>query len=337
MCIALVESGWQQEPRTPFGNDILGCAIAALSLRGQLAEARVLLKKNPSTDALLNLAIDRRHQALWPEIDGFVRDRFRKSLEVDVTRAAAVAKAAPKDFTAVTYHMQSLRAAGRYDEALAVGKALVGDKAQIEIGGNDAFWLVNEYAADLRASGRMEEAIAAMDGVIALGVDRYPELASLMINRAELVIAVGRPKSGLESLAELEAQHFDKLNNFGKMWVWANSACALRALARDDEAKAMDAKLATNPGDNWSAATHAAACRNDTKAVADLLVRRLRDSDARPPALGLFIVFEGREARTPAEQAVEQTMRKARAMPEVQAEFAKYGRAIHYAGTTQGL
>jgi hypothetical protein len=33
---------------------------------------------------------------------------------------------------------------------------------------------------------------------------------------------------------------------------------------------------------------------------------------------------------------MRQAMAKARTMPEVQAEFQKYGRAVHYAGTTQG-
>jgi tetratricopeptide (TPR) repeat protein len=232
--------------------------------------------------------------------------------------------------------MQALRALGRFQEALAAGKTLASDKAQIEVVGHDAFWLVNEYAGNLHALGRVDEAIAALDGVVALGIDRYPELASIAINRAETVHAAGRYQAALDSYAEIEAQHFDKLNSYGKMWVWAGKACALTALGRDDEAKAMQAKLASKPEDNWNAATAAAACRSDIKAIADMLVIRLRDSDARPGALGLFIQFGAPEARTPVENAMRDAVAKARAMPQVQAEFAKYGRAIRYAGTTQG-
>ncbi len=32
ICIALADAGWQQEPRSAFGNGVLGCAIASHSL-----------------------------------------------------------------------------------------------------------------------------------------------------------------------------------------------------------------------------------------------------------------------------------------------------------------
>jgi hypothetical protein len=67
-----------------------------------------------------------------------------------------------------------------------------------------------------------------------------------------------------------------------------------------------------------------------------MLVTRLRDGDERPAALGLFMTFGTPEAHTPREMAMREVMAKARAMPAVQAEFQKYGRAIKYAGTTQG-
>lgn len=336
LCITLVQAGWQQTPRTLLGDTLLGCAITAHSLRSDLAAARADLAKDPPTNTLVTLAIDQRHHALWSEIDRMASDRFRRSLEREAERAAAAAAVAPKDYQVVTRQMQTLRALGRFQEALAAGKALANDKAQIEIGGRDAFWLVNEYASNLRALGRTDEAIAALDGVLALGIDHYPELASLAINRAEIVVATGRFQAGLDSLAVLETEHFDQLSAYGKMWVWANKACALHGLDRDEEAKAVIAKLAAKPDDNWSAATAAAACRDDSKAIATMLISRLHDSDARPDALGLFIQFDTPEVRTPFEKMIRLSMAKARAFPEVQTEFAKAGRMVRYAGTTQG-
>jgi tetratricopeptide (TPR) repeat protein len=232
--------------------------------------------------------------------------------------------------------MQALRALGRYADAVQIGAALANDKTQVEVTGTDAFWMIDEYAANLRAMGRIDDAIAALNGVLALGIDSYPELTSLAINRDDMVIAAGRYQAGLDSASDLEAHHLDQLSPYGQAWVWANEDCALRALGRTDDAKVPEAKLAAKPEDNWSAAAAAAACRGDTKAIADMLVTRLRDDTARPMALGLFITFEGRDARTPLETAMRQAMAKARAMPEVQAEFRKYGREVRYAGTTQG-
>jgi tetratricopeptide (TPR) repeat protein len=172
--------------------------------------------------------------------------------------------------------------------------------------------------------------------VLALGVDRYPDLGSLMINRAEMAIAAGHYDEAIKSLTKLETEQPDSLSPYGTMWIWANTSCALHASGKAEEAKAMDAKLAAKPDDNWSAVTAAAACRGDVKAVGDLLIKRLREDDARMTALGLFIQFGTPEARTPFEQQVRDVMARARALPEVQAEFAKYGRTIRYAGTTQG-
>ena len=336
LCIALDQGGWQQSPRTDFGNNMLGCAIEAYSLRGELAQARVGLAKGPAAQTLVTLAIDRSHQALWPDIDRIGADRFRKSLMREADQAEIAAKAAPRDYGAVTYQMQTLRALGRFQDALAVGKALAGDTAQIEVAGTDAFWLVNEYAGNLRALGRMDEAIAALDGVLALGVERYPDLASIAVNRAEFILAAGRFQAALDRLNELETRHFDTLSPYGKMWVWADKTCALEALGRSAEAKALAEQVAAKSGDNWSAVTKAAACRNDTKAIADSLLRRLGDSTERTGALGLFITFETPEAHTAFDQAQHQAIAKARALPAVQAEFAKYGRVVRYAGTSQG-
>lgn len=335
ICIALAEGGWQQAPRTSFGNAMLGCAITAHSLRGELAEARALLAKAPPTDTLVTLAIDRRHRALWPDVNRFGQDGFRKSLEQESARATTAAAAAPGNYETVMTRMQTLRALGRFEEALVAGKALAGDKAKVEVAGTDGFWLVNEYAYNLRAIGRMDDAIAAMDAVLSLGTDRYPELVSMAINRAEMLIAAGRFQAWLDSLAELE-KHPEQVSAYGMTWIWANQACGMRGLGRLDEAKAVEVKLATKSSDNGSAATAAATCRNDTQAIADLLIARLRDDDARSAAIGLFIGFAVPEAHTPFETRRRDALARARAMPAVQAEFAKCGRTIRYAGTTQG-
>lgn len=230
ICIALADAGWQQEPGTAFGNAMLGCAIAGHSLRGELAEARAGLTKNVPTNSLVSMAIDRRHAALWPELDRLGADRYRKNLEHEANRAATAAKTAPKDYAVATHQMRTLRALGRFQEALGVGKHLAADKAQIEIVGSDAFWLVNEYANDLRYQGHIDDAIVALDNVLALGVDRYPELGSLVINRSEMAIAAGHFQKAFDDLTELERKRFDHLSAYGKMWVWANQACALWGL-----------------------------------------------------------------------------------------------------------
>lgn len=336
ICLALSASGWQQTPRTAFGDTILRCAILAHVRRGQMAEARALLANEPSAKTLVTLAAERRYQSFWPAVDRMMADHFRGALQADARRAAAAAKAAPTSYKAVLYQMQTLRALGRFDEAIAVGKPLATDRARIEMVGPDGFRLVNEYAAALKMAGRPDEAIAALDLVIGLGIEQYPDLAPIAINRADMLSAMGKDQAALDSFNSLAADHLDRLNAHGRSYVWAGRACVLYRMGRLDEAKADEAKLTAKPADNWGAATRVVTCRGDVKATATILLDRLRDEDARNDVFDQFLTFETAEAQMPMEQTILQTLAKARATPEVQAEFAKYARPLHYAGTSQG-
>lgn len=336
LCILLDQVGFQQQPRTGIGKGILDCAIVAHSRRGELAAARAALAKGPTTAAGVYLALDRRHQALWGDVDRLMGSGFRKSLEQDVKTATAAAEAAPRDYPQRTEQMQTLRAVGRYAEAIAAGKALADDKAQIEVIGADAFWLVNEYARNLWALGRFDEALGRMSDLLALDVQRYPDLGPLAINRSEMLLRLERYQETVDALTSLETKAPTSLNDVGKMWLWANRACALRGMGRAAEAKADEDRIVAKTAENWSAATLAAACRGDVAAVSALLVTRLRDEDTRPGALPLFITFQTAEGETPFEARINAVVDQAKASPAVVEAFGKVGRTVRYAGSSQG-
>jgi len=324
------------EPRTTAGSSNLACAIDAHSRRGELDQARAGMARNPGAQALAGLALDRRHQALWPDSDRLGADGFRKAMEQDAERAAAAAKAAPGNAKLLTDQMRALRKLGRYGEALALGKPIAANKAQIETIGDDAFWLVNEYANNLSYSGHIDDAIATFDGLLSLGIASYPQLVSMAINRAMLLNDAGRHDRALAAVLELENNHPDQISLYGRMWVWAEHACALHALGRGDEAKAVEAKMAAKPDDNWAAMSRAAACRKDVPALATILITRLRDESERGGALGLFVRFRNTETILPYEAQLRATVQAATQTPAVQAEFQKVGRVITYAGNHAG-
>jgi len=219
--ITIANAGWQQKPSTDFGRSMLGCAVIAHSLRRELVEARAGLAQGLPTEILISLAIDWRHEALLSSIDRMGCDGFRRNLEREAAEAAVSANAAPKNYKTVTQQTSALRALGRYEDAVEAGRGLAGDTVQIEVAGRDGFWLVNEYALNPRALSRLDDAIAAMDGVLALGPDCYPDLVPLEINRAGMVIAAGRYQAAIDSLTQTEAQRSGTLNAYGIMWVWA--------------------------------------------------------------------------------------------------------------------
>ncbi|MBU6266885.1 MAG: DUF3857 domain-containing protein [Sphingomonadales bacterium] len=336
LCTVLVDAGWQQAPRTRWGNQLLGCAIATHVRRAELPQARALLAKEPSAGSLISLSIDRRNEAIWPDIEKLAADGFRKALDREVANASTAMKAAPKDYPAVTRTLAALRAAGRAAEAVTLGKAYASDIKAIEAVGDNGFWLVNEYASSLADSGHLDDAIAAFDAVLKLGVDNYPSLINLAINRAGALASAGRHAEAVAALQEIDTKQQRGTSPYGRMFVWANMACSHRALGHAAEADALDAKLAEKPSDNWSAAASAAACRGDSAAIAKMLVTRLAEPESREAALALFIRFTGPIVLPAFDQRLRAVRQAALADPAVQAEFRKYGRAVTVAGTSAG-
>lgn len=329
LCIALADGGWQMQPRGSGGDAMLSCAIVAHALRGEWAAARSGLAQGPVASTLASLALDRRYQPLWSDLDKLGADGFRKSMERDLEAASA---APPRDPKALLRKARALRALGRNADAEALEKPLATDMGQVEVIGDDAFWLVNDYAEVLRDQGRVEEAVAAMDRALALGVDRYPSLVNLAINRLQLLDSAGRPQAVLDAAKGLEEKSAGITSVFGRMWIWAEMACAQRALGQTADAAATEAKMAEKADENRYAMARAAACRGNVAEIAETLVARLKSADTRSSVLDLFVVFGGPQVLSPFDQRLRQTMQAATQRPEVQAEFRKQGRAVRFAG-----
>jgi transglutaminase-like putative cysteine protease/tetratricopeptide (TPR) repeat protein len=332
LCIALAESGWNLAPRTEGGDAMLGCAIGALARKGELARARTLLALDPGSASLTQMAMDRRYEALWPELDRQGADGFRKVLEREVSAAAAAQKAAPASYPLAQRLVTALRRLGRLQEAADLARPMVSDHATVENVGEDAAWLVDAYANVLQSQGKPGEALAAFDDLMKMGIDNYPWLVSLAINRATVLNAMGRHGEVLTALAELEVA--GKPSPYGRRWMDAEKACALHGLGRGAEAAPLERAMALDPSVNPEALTRATACRGDVAAVAAQLVARLDDEYRRDGVLGQFLPSTDSPLGMPFEARVQAVMKQARARPEVQAALRRVGRTIRYAGTS---
>lgn len=332
LCITLANGRWQQQPRTAAGNGMLGCAIEAQARRGRIADARALLAENPSVETLVNLAVDKRYAGLWPDFAPQVTAGFKGAIADEVAQAAEAASRAPDDFEAATRYLRALRTAGQPERAVKAGRALADRKDRIEAIGSSAFWFVNEYAYALAESGRVDEAIARMDGLIALGVDSYPDLVSQVINRAQMLNLWDRSALALPAFVEADEKFAGHASLFGRMWIWSGAACALHDLGRGAEARVYQDKLAQKPEENVAAVTLAAACRDDRKTIEAQLLARLDDPEKRGGVLEGFIRFDAPGATSRFQTRIRQAMAAVRATPAVQDKFRNYGRAVTFAG-----
>jgi len=332
LCVTLASAGWGVTPRTAEGGYYLKCAAEAHVRRGALDKAREILALGLPADVLAGLAIDRRFQAVWPDLEVQARTGFKAQIEAEIESAAKAAKDAPEDFTAATRHLRALGLAGRADAAVAAGRTLAGRRDLIEASGEPAFWFVNQYADALAEAGQADAALGQMDALIALDPDSYPELISQVINRAGMLSEWGRPEAAFAAYDEAETKYAEHASLYGKMWIWAGKACALREIGRAGEAEALDRQLAENARENRSAVTKAAACRGDEAAIEEQLVARLDDPMTRNAALGEFLKFE-KQSGSPFELKLRRIVERVRARPAIQAKLTLYGRSVPYAGT----
>lgn len=337
VCITLADGGFGMEPRTAQGSYILGCAIRAHAERGEWDAARKGIALNPGTHALLSIGMDRRYQALWPEIDRIGHDAFQSSLEQDLARAVAAARAVPDNDKLATARITALRRLGRYDQALAVAEPLLANRSRIETVGDDAFWLIDDKARVLRSLGKGDAALAALDQALTFGIEEYHTLAGIAINRAELLNDAGRHAEALAAMQDLESKHDSLINGFGRMFVWGAQACALDALGRPEEARVVAAKMAAKADDNPMAMLQLHACRKDDAAVKAQLIALVRDEHHRQEVMALFVRPKTRSPALPFQAQMRNRVLAALDDPEVQAEFRKIGRIMPYAGTDAGV
>lgn len=335
-CIAMVSADWQLTPRSLMGDQILGCAIAAQTKRGQLAAARALLDKSPPASTLASMSSNRTYQALWPDLDRQAGDGFQKALERDLARTVLALKATPDAMDKIQSQMQALGALGRYEAAAELARPVVADMNKIEAAEEEGFWLVNSYSNALMHMGKFDESVAALDKVLALGVDRYPSLVSMAINRLEVLYDAERFQAILDDGAALEKGSGDRISDFGRMWIWAYQACARYALNQTAEGRAIEEKMAAKSSTNQHAMAMALACRGDEAALADQILARLEDEDQRDSTLDLLLVFKGKDMLSPRRQRILQTVARALQTPKVQAAVKRLGRPVNYAGTRQG-
>ena len=336
LCVSLADADWNLAPRTVEGNLMLGCALSAHVRDGDVARARAMLALEPAVSTLVLAAMDQRDKALWPDLDRIGADGFRKALEREATEAATAAKAAPKDYKVAYRLVRALRQLGRAEEAAEVARPLVEDRAALETVGEDAAWLVDQYAYALQSQGKPDEAIAALDSLLSLGLDNYPWLLSQAVNRLILLNDAGRHADVLASLPALEALGSTRTSEYGRLWMQTEKACALHGLGRDAEAAPAEKQLAAAGSVNPAARTRAAACRGDVAAIAADIVARLGDENQRDGALGLFLAFQDRPSKLPVEARLIAVMKQARERPEVQAALRKVGRTVRYAGSSAG-
>lgn len=317
---------------------IIADAILGLVERDRLDEARPLVARLIDTSTIIEMTVDRRYQPLWPTLEAKAGARFAPALAAERAAIEAAWRRDPGNIERVADYINSLHAAGRPLDALTVGAALVADMAKIEQQGENGFWLVNAHAQALAGAGRVDEADTLFRKLLALGIDKHPDLISMTINHSSLLLDHARNAAALEAADKIDTLTPGHMSDYGQMFVWKTQACASGALGQAARARASLAKIQPMQDKNVGAAMLSLLCTDQLDAAEKLLLKRLADPDKRGAMLTALQDFEP-AAPEPFADAMRAKLLTVRDRPAVRKAVAAHGRIMtiaaphsHWAG-----
>jgi tetratricopeptide (TPR) repeat protein len=282
---------WVDEKRLAYipiemQGGVASSALDAAMRQGRTAMAPQLLANIRSPSSYLGFIPDRKYEAIWPLVEERAGPNLETIADEYVFWAMARLENHPRDRDRFSEAARALHYAGRFEEAIALARQWRerdGAMALIEQGDAWAF-NIEAYAHD--ALGQVDEADTIFDQLARLDSDEHPWVVNMVINRASRLVGQERWEEGLAAatLARGVAEKWG--NDFARMIIARDHACALQALGRTDEIGKELAFLRENRTKSHFFAAQALLCVGERQEAADLLLEGVQDAQYRDAALG---------------------------------------------------
>jgi len=291
--------------------------------RGRLADAARAVEKADEARVLMYVAADRRFSAAW-EVPG--RFDWTALEEASEARSRAAMEATPERLAPVRDLLASLRALGRYDEAILIGQAFrarLQDGEEFKDQQEQSDWILILLGHSLLDTGDFKEAEAVFTEAIGPESDRG-ESTDARMNWAGRLLDLSRPG---DVLAVLDGVDRDYVTPFGEAWIDSQRACAQVTLDPRAAAATIETLRKTRE-DNPGALSQALICANRLDEAAELLIWRLQTPEHRSGALDPFWTAKAPPVVPPWLAEFERRRQALIARPDVQAAMAKVGRPV---------
>ena len=262
----------------------------------------------------LELLVDRRYEAIWPDIERWAGGDLRAQRDAYVTAAKAAFELDPSLDLRRNY-ADALAAAGRPEEARALLRAALEDRAQWDKDRHEIAMIAIRLATMLAGEGRTDEALAVLRAMKAAAPPaQFPFTRNVVAAEAQFLTDAGRHAEAL-ALLDREAPQPDPANA-SHAFIPAMRLCALRGLGHDEEARQVAAALQRDFAMNLPAQRFAASCGAGAEARRRLWLESLDAPESRSGALLAWL--EAERARDPVLAGD----------PQTRATFERYGRRL---------
>ena len=316
--------GWKDPDSLRAARNEWGLAYGwQLGDRGRTAEAARAVAQADDPRVLMYVAADRRFAAAWSDAGRFDWTALE---EAGLARARTAMAAAPETLKPVRDILGSLRALGRYPEAIEIGQAYrarMQDGEPFEDRESQGDWVLIQLGHSLLDTGEVREAEAVFRE--AVGPDDEPAGSTdARMNWSGRLLDLGRPREALTLLAGID---LDYVTPYGEAWVDAQKTCAtqdLDPLAAEPMLEALRKRRDENPG----ALSEALICMNRLDEAAALLIWRLQSPEHRAGALDPFWSARPPPVIQPGLAEFDRRRQTLLARADVQKALSAVGRAV---------
>lgn len=291
--------------------------------RGRSADAARAVAAADDPRVLMYVAADRRFEPAWSAAGRFDWTALE---EARLARARADMAATPETLAPVRALMSSLRALGRYDEAIQVGQAL---RARLQDG--EAFddreeqgdWVLIQLGHSLLDTGDLAGAEAVFDEAVG-GEDDRGASTDARMNWAGRLLDLSRPRDVLKVLDGLD---LDYVTPYGEAWVDSQKTCALNDIDPKAAAALLES-LRKRRDENPGALSQALICMDRLDEAAALLIWRLQTPEHRSGGLDPFWIARPPPVVPPWLARFESRRQALLSRPDVRAALDKVGRPV---------
>ncbi|WP_089215700.1 hypothetical protein [Sphingopyxis indica] len=236
-----------------------------------------LVDQTVLADSVIDVLGDRRFEKYWPQLEAKAGLHLQVFLEAELRRAVANYQSQPDKPGAIRSLALAYLRNGRFEEVVALlDKHQPSDFTGLS---EDMGWALNAKVYALDALGRHDAAGDIFDRIVAQADDPSTSawMVNFAINRGERLVDLGQYERGLEA-AELAGRIAEEGGNgYARMLVRRAKLCALTALGREGEAKAVMMDVEQHLADSAPVAAAAMLCGGAEDRAAEIVRNELND------------------------------------------------------------
>lgn len=264
-------------------------AIRPALQAGDIDLAVKLATTRPNPSNLVKLLIDRRYEAIWPQLESAAGSNLSMVLRRYLAEAVAQRAAAPRDplklYQLVLAKLWLGDFAGAVSDAAVIERTPKGLAKIVE----DEAWTLDSAVNAYDGLGQPAEADAIFNGLADLNTEGRDWVVNFAINRANRLVRHGRWEEALPTTerAVVVAAQFG--SPYAKEAAAADRYCA--AVKLDPTRPELDTwweAIAANFKDNLASAIMGAQCKGDNETARRFLRERLGDERTRSAAIKIL-------------------------------------------------